>query len=97
MVSSANVGHEKNRHKPHNVAAPPRQEQSPASKEENKNGLTEGAKTFCSTQQSNVITLFRDTKYDKSRNSPSLTSDDRASDCLLSLWFSRFWQKPGIV
>ena len=76
-------GARKNRHKPHNVAAPPRREQSPASKEENKNGLTEGAKTFCSTQQSNVITVFRDTKYDKSRSSPSLTSDDKASDCLL--------------
>ena len=81
-------GARNNRHKPHNVAAPPRREQSPASKEENKNGLTEGAKTFCSTQQSNVITVFRDKKYDKSRSSPSLTSDDRASDCLLSLWFS---------
>ena len=39
-------GARKNRHKPHNVAAPPRREQSPASKEENKNGLTEDAKTF---------------------------------------------------
>ena len=59
-------GARKNRHKPHNVAAPPRREQSPASKEENQHGLTEGAKTFCSTQQSNVITVFRDKQQPKS-------------------------------
>ena len=83
MVSSAKVGHEKTATS--HTMWPPHQDESSAqpAKKKTKNRLTEGAKTFCSTQQSNVITVFRDKKYDKSRSSPSLTSDDRASDCLL--------------